>query len=284
MISAKNIWQNTDAPLNVGLLVLNDSNMLSLAAAVDPMRACNRRADRVLFSWQFLAQGGQEVSLTSGMVLQTEDISGFIGDLLILVAGFGLEQHSTPALTIALRRCVVDGTHLWGVDGGSWVMAQAGLLDGHRATCHWEDAEAFARRFSAVNLVPDRYAISGPFATTGGASPCIFFILHLLTILHFLALSSRFSSSFFYDPLHSSYSPPHMISTTPLSPHHPLLSLILQHIYNFLYIPPSIQPLPPPLLFSKPPFLKQRRIQKKQFSLPIIYYSFINFLTPQTVI
>jgi hypothetical protein len=96
MISAKNIWQNTDAPLHVGLLVLNDSNMLSLAAAVDPMRACNRRADRVLFSWQFLAQGGQEVSLTSGMVLQTEDISGFIGDLLILVAGFGLEQHSTP--------------------------------------------------------------------------------------------------------------------------------------------------------------------------------------------
>ena len=243
MISAKNIWQNTDAPLHVGLLVLNDSNMLSLAAAVDPMRACNRCADRVLFSWQFLAQGGQEVSLTSGMVLQTEDISGFIGDLLILVAGFGLEQHSTPALTIALRRCVVDGTHLWGVDGGSWLMAQAGLLDGHRATCHWEDAEAFARRFSAVNLVPDRYAISGPFATTGGASPCIDLMLHLITSRHGRALSERVAAAFIYDPIHAGEAPQQMIATTRIAAKHPRIARIIKQMENLIDSPPTIKAL-----------------------------------------
>ena len=240
MISAKNIWENTSNPLRVGLLILNDSNILSLAAAVDPMRACNRRADRTLFSWQFLAQDGQDVSLTSGMVLQTEDVSGFTGDLLILVAGFGLEQHSTPSLAAALRRSMVNGTHLWGVDGGSWVMAQTGLLDGHRATCHWEDAEAFSRHFSAVNLVPDRYTISGPFATTGGASPCIDLMLHLITSRHGRALSERVAAAFIYDPIHAGEAPQQMIATTRIAAKHPRIARILKQMENLLDSPPTI--------------------------------------------
>ena len=240
MISVKNIWQATNAPLHVGLLVLNDSNMLSLAAAVDPMRACNRRADQTLFSWQFLAEGGQEVRLTSGIKLQTEEISGFTGDLLILVAGFGLEEHSTSALNIALRRCVANGTHLWGVDGGSWVMAQAGLLDEHRATCHWEDAEAFARHFSAVNLVPDRYTIIGPFATTGGASPCIDLMLHLITSRHGRALSERVAAAFIYDPIHAGEAPQQMIATTRIAAKHPRIARILKQMENLIDSPPTI--------------------------------------------
>ena len=69
---ANNIWQAASKPLHVGLLLLDESNTLSLAAAVDQMRACNRRADRKLFSWQFLSQSGKPVHLTSGMTVQTE--------------------------------------------------------------------------------------------------------------------------------------------------------------------------------------------------------------------
>ena len=243
MISAKNIWENTSNPLHVGLLILNDSNILSLAAAVDPLRACNRRADCELFSWQFLAQGGRDVSLTSGITLETKDIADFTGDLLILIAGFGLQQHSTPSLAAALRRVVADGTHLWGVDGGSWVMAQTGLLDGHRATCHWEDAEAFARNFSAVNLVPDRYTISGPFATTGGASPCIDLMLHLITSRHGRALSERVAAAFIYDPIHAGEAPQQMIATTRIAAKHPRIARILKQMENLIDSPPTIRTL-----------------------------------------
>jgi transcriptional regulator GlxA family with amidase domain len=221
-------------------LILNDSNILSFAAAGDPMRACNRCADRELFSWQFLAQGGQNVSLTSGITLETKDIADFTGDLLILIAGFGLQQHSTPSLAAGLRRVVADGTHLWGVDGGSWVMAQTGLLDGHRATCHWEDAEAFARHFSAVNLVPDRYTISGPFATTGGASPCIDLMLHLITSRHGRALSERVAAAFIYDPIHAGEAPQQMIATTRIAAKHPRIARILKQMENLIDSPPTI--------------------------------------------
>jgi transcriptional regulator GlxA family with amidase domain len=240
---ANNIWQAGSKPLHVGLLLLDESNMLSLAAAVDPMRACNRRADRRLFSWQFLSQTGAPVHLTSGMAVQTEKLIGFAGDLLILVAGFRLETQCTPPLISALRRQVADGCQLWGVDGGSWIMAQAGLLNGHRATCHWEDAEAFSRRFPAVNLVPDRYAISAPFATTGGASPCIDLMLHLITCRHGRALSERVASAFIYDPLHTGDAPQQMIATTRISSKHPRIARVLKQMENLIDSPPTIAAL-----------------------------------------
>ena len=240
---ANNIWQAGSKPLHVGLLLLDESNTLSLAAAVDPMRACNRRADRRLFSWQFLSQAGQPVHLTSGMTVQTEELRGFAGDLLILVAGFRLEAQCTPPLIAALRRYVADGCQLWGVDGGSWIMAQAGLLDGHRATCHWEDAEAFSRRFPSVNLVPDRYAISAPFATTGGASPCIDLMLHLITSRHGRALSERVASAFIYDPLHTGDAPQQMIATTRISSKHPRIARVLKQMENLIDSPPTIAAL-----------------------------------------
>jgi transcriptional regulator GlxA family with amidase domain len=39
---------------------------------------------------------------------------------------------------------------------GAYVLAEAGLLDGHRATTHWHFAADFARRFPRVHLEPDR--------------------------------------------------------------------------------------------------------------------------------
>ena len=136
MKNAKNIWKRSNKILKVGVLVLEQSNTLSLAAAVDPMRACNRRAAQALFSWEFLTDQGQNICLTSGLTLKGQDARNFSGDVLILVAGFDLEKFTTSILTSTLRRVASSGTCIIGVDGGSWVMAHAGLLDDHRATCH----------------------------------------------------------------------------------------------------------------------------------------------------
>ena len=124
-------------------------------------------------------------------------------------------------------------------------MAQAGLLDGHRATCHWEDAEAFSRQFPAVYLVPDRYAISAPFATTGGASPCIDLMLHLITCRHGRALSERVASAFIYDPLHTGDAPQQMIATTRISSKHPRIARVLKQMENLIDSPPTIAVIGP---------------------------------------
>ncbi|MDE0783619.1 MAG: helix-turn-helix domain-containing protein, partial [Planktomarina sp.] len=243
MKNAKNIWKKSNKTLKVGVLVLEQSNTLSLAAAVDPMRACNRRAAKVLFSWEFLTDQGQNISLTSGLSLKGQDARNFSGEVLILVAGFDLEKVTTSILIATLRRVASYGTCIIGVDGGSWVMAHAGLLDNHIATCHWEDLEKFARRFPAVNLVPDRYSICGPFVTTGGASPCIDLMLHLISVRHGRALSERVAAAFIYDPVHAGEAPQQMIATKHISVRHPRIARILKQMENLIESPPSIKAL-----------------------------------------
>ena len=69
-----------------------------------------------------------------------------------------------------LRRIAGTGATLAGIDGGPWLLAEAGLLDGHPATTHWEDLENFATRFPNVDVRPDRFTVSDGRLTSGGYS------------------------------------------------------------------------------------------------------------------
>lgn len=185
----------------IGLLVLPDSNLLSLASALDPFRAANRRAGRRLYDWQVMSPQGGMLRLTSGLEVKTEPLPMQADmDLLVMVAGFRLDAHATPALRSWLRQLRARGIAYCGVDGGPWVLARAGLLNGYRATTHWEDLEAFANAFPEVDPLPDRYVIDGPALTTGGAAPCLDLMLHLIRCHHGADLAGQVANALLYDP------------------------------------------------------------------------------------
>ncbi|MDO6503744.1 GlxA family transcriptional regulator [Shimia thalassica] len=199
---AKNIFQPNQAPLETAVLVLDDCNTLSFAAAVDPMRATNRRAGKNLFRWKFFTPTGAPAQLTSGLSINGAPIAQAEGfDLLVMVAGFNLEAHATPRLLSSLRRLHAAGVAIAAIDGGPWILARAGLLDGHSATTHWEDLEDLATRFPQVDARRDRFVISPPFATSGGAAPGIDMMLHLISTRFGQGLARRVASAFLYDPV-----------------------------------------------------------------------------------
>lgn len=239
MNNAKNILQPTLAPLSMGILVLPDSNTLSLAAAVDPFRATNRRASQKLFDWRFHTAQDSNVPLTSGLSVDANPLNTFNGDMLIIVAGFNLRAHCTPRLLAQLRQISNSGATLCGVDGGSWIMATAGILDGHIATCHWEDQEDFSQTFPQVHLVPDRYTISGSLWTTGGATPCIDLMLHLIATRYGKRLSERVASAFIYDQVQTGDSPQRRISTARIARKHPRIAGVLEIMDASLENPPN---------------------------------------------
>lgn len=202
MKDAKTLLFGHDAPLSTAVLTLDQCNTLSFAAAVDPMRAANRRAGRSLFNWSFYTPDGQPAKLTSGLEIHGAPIASLATcDLLVIVAGFGLEAHATPRLMASLRRLHSTGTAIAAIDGAPWLLAQAGLLDGHSATTHWEDLEDFATRFPAIDTRRDRFVIDPPFATSGGAAPGIDMMLHLIEARFGASLATRIASAFVYDPV-----------------------------------------------------------------------------------
>lgn len=184
----------------VTLLVLDGSNTLSFAAAVDPLRAANRQAGQQLYHWRFATPRDVSVTLTSGLEIPAAPIHKLEQtDLLLIVAGFDLEAQSTSALGASIRRIAGTGATIAGIDGGPWVMARAGVLDGHQATCHWEDMESFAQEFPQVGLVNSRFQISDARLTSAGAAPAIEMMLHLVRARHGGSLAAKIAATFIYD-------------------------------------------------------------------------------------
>ncbi|MFS4582517.1 GlxA family transcriptional regulator [Phaeobacter sp. C3_T13_0] len=200
MKSAKNILQPENQPLKTAVLVLDESNTLSFAAAVDPMRAANRLAGRGAFDWDYVTATSEPAMLTSGLSVPGIPLARLQScELLIVIAGFQLARHATPSLLAGLRRLAAGGATIAGIDGGPWLMAEAGLLDGHPATTHWEDLDNFANRFPGVQCRNDRFTLSDGRMTSGGATPAIEMMLHIISSRHGGGFASRVAGLFLYD-------------------------------------------------------------------------------------
>ncbi|GGR92074.1 MULTISPECIES: GlxA family transcriptional regulator [Streptomyces] len=67
----------------------------------------------------------------------------------------------------------------------AFVLAEAGLLDGRRATTHWQLADAFRRRYPKVDLDPDvLFVADGRMLTSAGAASGVDICLHIVRTDH----------------------------------------------------------------------------------------------------
>ncbi|MDC8783932.1 GlxA family transcriptional regulator [Roseateles koreensis] len=90
-------------------------------------------------------------------------------------------EQAPPALLAALRAAHKRGARLVGLCLGAYVLAQAGLLTGRRATTHWAYAQDFSARFPDVEVAPDvLYVDDGDVLTSAGTAAGIDACLHLL--------------------------------------------------------------------------------------------------------
>lgn len=101
---------------------------------------------------------------------------------VVIMAGWRDSLDAPPRRLIsALRRAHRRGAQIVGLCYGTHVLACAGLLDGRRATTHWELAAELAARFPAVEIDPNvLYVEDGGVLTSAGTCASIDACLHLL--------------------------------------------------------------------------------------------------------
>jgi AraC family transcriptional regulator, glycine betaine-responsive activator len=229
-------------PLEVTLLVLPDASLMSLAATLDPMRAANRLAGQQCYRYRVVSPDGRDPNTSSGLTIRVDGAfdPNLRCDLLIVVAAFRIFEHASPGLLRALRKAARNAAHVGGIEAGSWVLALAGLLDGHSATTHWEDLEDFAARFPRVNVKADRWVIDGRYFTTGGAAPALDFLLSVIRERQGHTLSLDVASLYVYDGLAGAWETQPTVSLGRLTSQEPRLTEAIRIMENHVDAPLSI--------------------------------------------
>ncbi|MFJ7338212.1 GlxA family transcriptional regulator [Streptomyces sp. NPDC101110] len=86
-----------------------------------------------------------------------------------------------PDAVLGALALIRPGTRTVSICTGAFVLAAAGLLDGRRATTHWQVADRFRRMFPRVDLDPDVLFVDDhPFLTSAGAASGVDICLHLV--------------------------------------------------------------------------------------------------------
>ncbi|MFJ9118939.1 GlxA family transcriptional regulator [Streptomyces sp. NPDC102394] len=102
-------------------------------------------------------------------------------DTLIVPNRPDIEVPRRPAVLDAIRRAHARGTRLVGFCSGAFTLAEAGVLDGRRATAHWQWADSFRARFPAVHLEADvLFVDDGDILTAAGSAAALDLGLHVV--------------------------------------------------------------------------------------------------------
>ncbi|MEV0347598.1 helix-turn-helix domain-containing protein [Nonomuraea sp. NPDC050680] len=119
--------------------------------------------------------GGPDVVVADGL-------DALDGADTVLAVGSGGEQ-APPEVLDALRGAAAGGARIASLCTGAFVLAQAGLLDGRRATTHWGLADDLATRFPSIEVRPDvLFVEDGGIFTSAGAAAAIDLCLHLVRL------------------------------------------------------------------------------------------------------
>lgn len=95
------------------------------------------------------------------------------------------------ALVAALREADRRGARIVSVCSGAFALAAAGLLDGRRATTHWQYADLLARRYPRVRVDPRvLYVDDGRILTSAGSAAGLDLCLHLVRLDHGAAVAN----------------------------------------------------------------------------------------------
>jgi transcriptional regulator GlxA family with amidase domain len=141
----------------IGVLVFPDFQLLDAAGPISAFEIAARFAGQPA-SIKVLAATPGPVRSSSGVEMLARGLkpSGAI-TTLIVAGGEGVDAAATCQRTLSfVRRVAKRGVRIASVCSGAYMLAEAGLLDGRRATTHWRRTRHFLAAYPKVKLEPDR--------------------------------------------------------------------------------------------------------------------------------
>jgi len=154
----------------IGLLIFEGFQILDAAGPLGAFEIAGRLGGGA-YRLEVLAMRAGEVRSSSGAGMAARAADPHTAfDTLMIAGGDGTRAASRDAATLAfVSAAAASSARIASVCSGAFVLAEAGLLDGRRATTHWSRTTDFTRRFPRVRLEPDRIFVrDGPVWSSAG--------------------------------------------------------------------------------------------------------------------
>jgi transcriptional regulator GlxA family with amidase domain len=153
----------------IGVVVFPGVHLMSLAP-VAVFEMANETAGKEIYDVRVLSEPGGLIKTSIGISVATEAFGEPDIDTLLVGAPAKIGT-STPALLDFLRKALGVTRRLAAPCTGAFVLAEAGVLDGRRATTHWFYARDLRARFPKIKVDEDRIFIQdGSVWTSAGMS------------------------------------------------------------------------------------------------------------------
>ncbi|HEY4074043.1 MAG TPA: GlxA family transcriptional regulator [Herbaspirillum sp.] len=158
----------------IGFVVFPDFNLMGFAAVTVFETANSALApDGPAYAVTLLSETGGLVSCSAGFRVETQPFDDAVFDTLMFGSGVEIDITS-PGLTAFVRRSLKTSRRIVAPCTGAFVLAEAGVLDGRRATTHWRFAPELQRRFPKVMVEDDQiFIVDGPVWTSAGMTATI---------------------------------------------------------------------------------------------------------------
>jgi transcriptional regulator GlxA family with amidase domain len=163
----------------IGLVVFPDVSVMSFGT-VAAFELANALSGKETYRLRLISEAGGPIKASAGLVIETERFPAEPLDTLIVAGGLGVAVP-TRGLIGYLQRMSGRTRRIASICTGAFVLAEAGLLDGRRATTHWFHARELQSRYPKIKVDDDRIFITdGSIWTSAGMTAGLDLVLALI--------------------------------------------------------------------------------------------------------
>lgn len=226
---------HSPTPRRFTFLLLDRFTMLPFAAALDSLRLANKMAGVSLYDWRLIGPQGDFAACSNGAQIRLDgglgdDIAVTRDDVVIVCGGDDVTARATRPVLAWLRKQARTGAVLGAVCTGAHVLARAGLLDGRRATIHWENHDSFAEIFPDVQLHRQVFVDDGTRLTAGGGTSSIDMMLHVIGQAQGADLASQIADQMLHTGIRTGRDHQRLSIATRIGIRHPRLAAVVARI------------------------------------------------------
>ncbi|MGO4914886.1 GlxA family transcriptional regulator [Pseudogemmobacter sp. W21_MBD1_M6] len=228
-------------PKRFVFLLLNKFTMLSFAGAIEPLRIANRIYGQKIYDWKLVAENAESGVCSNGsrfgIDMGLEEMSR--DDIILVCGGVDVQSATTKPILNWLRREARRGATIGGLCTGAYTLAKAGLLEGKRATIHWENQDSFLEEFPEVELTKSVFVVDGSRYSTAGGTSSIDLMLKIIADDHGEDLANTVADQLIYSSIRTDQDTQRLSIPTRIGVRHPKLSQVIQMMENNIEEPIS---------------------------------------------